>query len=493
LRQAVLPLIRAETPPLNTLQNLIRSPILDSYFAFAANLGTHTFFMIFLPILFWCGCHEFGRALVNLLAAGVIISGIIKDILCLPRPMSPPLHRITMSGSAALEYGFPSTHSTNAVSVALYAIHVLNSDFGDSMSPETRQMWIWAFYIYAFSIGFGRIYCGMHGFLDVVVGSTLGALLTYAQIHWGERLHNWVVEGPIFNPLILMLVIFFIVRTHPEPADDCPCYDDSVAFSGVLVGINWAYWHVLQPHALLPMVKDVFPYITEVPLGVPFLTWKTLVRIPLGVVIIVASRSITKPFLLKVLPPLFRTLEYLDLDLPRRFFLKSSQYRKVPSLRRDDNVLPNPSEVGQMLSDVRAKRGRAISVGPQSMADAREVLAYRQEARRRERSLSAESRDGRLTRQNLQNGQLPRSVGHSRNTSDDFAIAELQNLSSSDEESEIKERRVVFSAIPHIRVRYDVEVVTKLIVYAGIGWWALEGCVMIFEVLHLGTGSELIA
>jgi hypothetical protein len=35
---------------------------LDSYFAFAANLGTHTFFMVFLPVLFWCDYDEFGRA-----------------------------------------------------------------------------------------------------------------------------------------------------------------------------------------------------------------------------------------------------------------------------------------------------------------------------------------------------------------------------------------------------------------------------------------------
>ncbi|KAA8565498.1 hypothetical protein EYC84_009357 [Monilinia fructicola] len=45
----------------------------------------------------------------------------------LPRPLSPPLHRITMSGSAALEYGFPSTHSANAVSVAVYALFTLHS------------------------------------------------------------------------------------------------------------------------------------------------------------------------------------------------------------------------------------------------------------------------------------------------------------------------------------------------------------------------------
>jgi hypothetical protein len=61
LRQQLLPLIRWETPYLAWLQETLRTPALDSYFAITANLGTHTFFMIGLPILFWCGYASFGK------------------------------------------------------------------------------------------------------------------------------------------------------------------------------------------------------------------------------------------------------------------------------------------------------------------------------------------------------------------------------------------------------------------------------------------------
>jgi hypothetical protein len=54
--------VRLETPYLALLQEKLRTPALDSYFAFTANLGTHTFFMIMLPILFWCGYTNVGRA-----------------------------------------------------------------------------------------------------------------------------------------------------------------------------------------------------------------------------------------------------------------------------------------------------------------------------------------------------------------------------------------------------------------------------------------------
>ena len=499
LRQSILPLVRLETPPLARLQQVMRSPLLDSYFAVVANLGTHTFFMIFLPVLFWCDHEKFGRALVNLLALGVIISGVIKDLLCLPRPVSPPLQRITMSGSVALEYGFPSTHSTNAVSVALYIIHALSVASSDGASAPSGW-WAFICYLYAFSIAFGRLYCGMHGFLDVIAGSLLGALLTFAQLKVGEPVNDWLLEGSIIRPLIIATVLLFVVRTHPEPADNCPCFDDSVAFAGVLIGMNWSYWHVVQPHSLLRILPFVAADRKKLSLGVPLTSWKTLLRIPVGVAIIVAYRAITKPLLLRALPPLFRVIEHLDLDLPRRLFLKASQYTRVPSLRRDDNVLPSPSDVGQMIGDVKRRRGRAVSIGPQSVADAYEMLAYREGVKRHRRTSSAASTDVDQADTGYRPNPIddkPRTTAPTANEKsspgngrDANAPAEVNGNADIEagrqEDAEVLERRAIFSTLPHIRIRYDVEVVTKLIVYCGIAWWAAEGCPVVFEILNLG-------
>jgi hypothetical protein len=57
--------VRWETPYLAYMQDKLRTPTLDSYFAFTANLGTHTFYMVFLPILFWCGYTDVARAYVS--------------------------------------------------------------------------------------------------------------------------------------------------------------------------------------------------------------------------------------------------------------------------------------------------------------------------------------------------------------------------------------------------------------------------------------------
>lgn len=61
-RQMILPIVRFETPYLAWFQEKVRTPTLDTYFAFTANLGTHTFFTILIPLLFWCGYARFGHA-----------------------------------------------------------------------------------------------------------------------------------------------------------------------------------------------------------------------------------------------------------------------------------------------------------------------------------------------------------------------------------------------------------------------------------------------
>ena len=68
-----------------------------------------------------------------------------------------------------------------------------------------------------------------------------------------------------------------------------------------------------------------------------------------------------------------------------------------------------------------------------------------------------------------------------------------ENVVEKDDEGEAEEREVFRRIEPfRPRVRYDVEVVTKLIVYSGIAWWAVEGCPVIFEMVGLGLGAQRV-
>lgn len=438
--------------------------------------------------------------MVHILASGVFFSGFVKDLLCLPRPLSPPLQRITMSGSAALEYGFPSTHSTNAVSVAVYSLYLLKRG-SSQMDPNINFGLQILCYFYAFSIVLGRLYCGMHGFFDVIWGTVLGALLALVQCFYGETFDEWLHSGELMRVLLVVLIILVLVRIHPEPADDCPCFDDSISFAGVVIGCEFGNWHFSQTSYAWS-----YPAKGTVPFDLEKMGWGiALVRILLGVLVIFAWRGAMKPGLLKILPPFFRVIENLGLTLPRRFFKPASQYETIPRQENDDNIIPPARSIPHLLSSFR--RRRAISIGPQSEADAYETLAYRNKKRRdslntpgsmsptkeaspergyfqendaiqtRKRSSSLETFRAQMGTGVEALSPVPLvSPGGGKPTS----AQEAQAM------DELQEKQL-FSNIQKPRVRYDVEVVTKLIVYSGIAWLAVEGNPILFKQVGLGV------
>jgi len=226
------------------------------------------------------------------------------------------------------------------------------------------------------------------------------------------------------------------------------------------------------------------------------------------VVIIFVWRAGAKPTLLRILPPIFRSIEHYGLTLPRRYFTPASQYKTVPAQRNDDNVIPSARDIPGLL-----RRRRAVSIGPQSEADAYEALAYRAKQRRDSMHLSpveasppASPKAGYFTDSPLDNGESVRG-NRKRASSLELFKAQMgmgaESLSpvavdspgrsragagspDEDADDEVLQTSTLFANVQKPRVRYDVEVVTKLIVYCGIGWLAVEWNPVIFEKVGLG-------
>lgn len=374
-----------------------------------------------------------------------------------------------MSGSAALEYGFPSTHSANAVSVAVYAVLCLWSP-DNPFQPNTKSALEILSYFYAISIVVGRLYCGMHGFVDVVIGSIMGAAITLVEFYYGPPLNLYLQENGWSAVLSAVLIIIVLVRVHPEPADDCPCFDDSVCFAGVMIGLEVGTWHFSRSQ------------FAVIPFDLQALGWVAVIlRVLFGVFVVFVWREVAKPTMLKTLPHIFRLIETWGLSLPRRFFMPASEYKNIPLRLKVDNVMPSVSDLPGLITAVRhPRRGRSVSIGPQSAADAYETLAYR-ERRRKESNASLRSGVGI---QELGKDQTGRSsaVNSGQQKPSDFekqmgrGTVVIAPTSSNPEngdpqlyigqQDELGEKEV-FSKLIKPRVRYDVEVITKLVVYAG--------------------------
>ena len=108
--------------------------------------------------------------------------------------------------------------------------------------------------------------------------------------------------------------------------------------------------------------------------------------------------------------------------------------------------MPGFRDIPELLA--RFGRPRSVSVGPQSEIDVWEQIDYRDERRRRRSNSVESSFSARETRNHLG------SIGE-QSFSDDTLF--------NDEQDE----KLLRTNVEEPRIRYDVEVVTKLIVYSG--------------------------
>jgi hypothetical protein len=47
-------------------------------------------------------------------------------------------------------------------------------------------------------------------------------------------------------PLAIVPLSLIMVNQHPVPVDDCPCFEDAIAFVSVLMGSLLGRWHAVQ-------------------------------------------------------------------------------------------------------------------------------------------------------------------------------------------------------------------------------------------------------
>lgn len=57
---------------------------------------------------------------------------------------------------------------------------------------------------------------------------------------------SWTTCRRFINLLVPLIIIplgLFAVNQHAEPVDDCPCFEDAIAFVSVILGTVLARWH----------------------------------------------------------------------------------------------------------------------------------------------------------------------------------------------------------------------------------------------------------
>lgn len=310
-------------------------------------------------------------------------------------------------GSHHLEYGFLSTHSTNSVSIALYFYSYIHASYfkSDGMSGFAYFSSCAFIIFYIFSIVFGRLYCGMHSMTDCMAGILIGAFVWAVHAFWwspveewliaSQRLHIFGISSPDWIGTVLIAVVCGVmVHRHPQPIDDCPCFEDAIAFVSVVGGMLLGFWGATRTgfedsNLTSHMPGSPFPFshgvpTSENPWTAMFLWWGTAItKLVVGISAIFIWRIFAKFIAHLALPPLFRLISNRILPrlvsihvlpkgsgLPnRRFYTPATEYDgSVPlssagdgslgGLRSIPSVIDLPASVheGEYFAEPNVKR-----------------------------------------------------------------------------------------------------------------------------------------
>ncbi|KAF9931187.1 hypothetical protein FBU30_010630 [Linnemannia zychae] len=476
LRRLLLPYIRSETPILHSMQLKVRHPILDVYFTTTAFSGNHTFFMIALPVLFWFGFSEIARGFTLIAAMGVYWAGFFKDYLCLPRPLSPPIVRLSRSKSTCLEYGFPSSHSTNAISVALFLYcHLLTTD-PLSWSPYTRELAIFGLIVYAVSIIYGRLYCGMHSITDCIGGTLIGLSIWATQWTFRHTIEYYMVSPIWWVPLVVIATGIFLVSIIPDPVDNCPCFDDCVAFIAVLMGLIPASIHFAStPYSSNVPVPATIPYSTD--LGII----KSVLRLVFGVGTLFVWRLVAKKALYVILPPIYKlfSLPYRPHFIPASTYNTLSTYPigKVPSVIDLPNMTGNAEIVGlQSTMDVHEKFSQAAA----------QALAQEGGLRARKGGQQPDNYES-INVDEKESHQHERDQSVLSNDTTECGDEGCDHVKEGSRFEDEAEALLRVERMHPRKSRFDVDIVSKLVVYAGIGALAVDGIPILFNLVGLSA------
>lgn len=298
IRSWLRPLIDSELPLLKYIQSF-HNYWLTWYFLLTANVGSHTFYVLILPFPLWLGSLHLARDLVIVLGLGIYFTGFVKDLLCLPRPHSPPLKRLTMSHYTSKEYGCPSSHSANATSVCIFLF--LHISHNHSMNVSVKPALYCALAVYWLSLICGRMYCGMHGLIDVTLGCAIGLFTVFVRLFtqpFWDKLCMTVTSS--FTPILIISWYYFLIYIHPTPAEPCPCFEDSIAFIAVLLGLDLGFWSLSTDNKPLHILYNTHNSLNSYSWNQLGLFY-TLLRIAVGILLVLIWRSIAKPLFTRII------------------------------------------------------------------------------------------------------------------------------------------------------------------------------------------------
>jgi membrane-associated phospholipid phosphatase len=202
----------------------LSNPWLDAIAIFFTSLGYEEFYLLVLPVIYWCIHREIGVSLSYASLLSAWLNSAIKYLFKIPRPSDPRIRVLWPADQPS----FPSGHAQNAVVNWGYLAYCF------------RNPVFWLVAISAIvGIGLSRIVVGVHYPQDVIVGWLIGLVWLLVYVLVKPPVSRWLGQRrsvtQAFLAIGMPLALIFL-----HPADTAGHYPAPVALTamGALAGLG---------------------------------------------------------------------------------------------------------------------------------------------------------------------------------------------------------------------------------------------------------------
>ena len=196
---------------ITSLQTSLTS--LVGFFQAATFLGSEEFFILVMPVLYWCVDTSVGLRIGVMLLLSGHFNAIFKVIFHSPRPFwySPDIKALSTETS----FGMPSGHAMNTTSI-----------WGTAAVLAGKKWFTILSVVVILLVGFSRLVVGMHFISDVFAGWALGLILLLLFVKLDKPVSAWLagrsLSGLYWTVLVstvgLILLGYLAVAITGQPA-----------------------------------------------------------------------------------------------------------------------------------------------------------------------------------------------------------------------------------------------------------------------------------
>lgn len=205
----------------------INNPLFYWFFMVTTHMGNEIFYIIFLPIMAWNYSDKIMYLTCIAWALCMYIGQATKDILKIPRPLTPPV--VKLEEKYLLEYGFPSTHAMAAVTISYSLL---------TFMPEkdlTTEVKFTAF-MACFFICLSRVYLGMHSFFDILGGILYAYVLSYLFALVADAFYSFSVSS-LVNGALMYILMLLMCLAYPCKTRWSSARSDTFLIQGAAAGL----------------------------------------------------------------------------------------------------------------------------------------------------------------------------------------------------------------------------------------------------------------